>query len=163
MSNRVILRSDPVEGRVPSRNRSQNPDPIQLFPTHHHHPFHIRHSSCSLNSIPSLAVEDKPGTEAFKRYVTEVMDTNWKLLPMLLDYVQEDKFAASDLVSRIERKEIRTLADFALGDTALDELAVRPLTVKQRDKIYRMRPTGSGNSENPKRSICFPTATHRAA
>lgn len=83
-------------------------------------------ASRSLNSIPFLAAEDKRGTENFKKYVTEIMDINWDLLPILVKLAINNRRAASDLTARIEKKEIRALADFAVGVVPLDELALEP-------------------------------------
>lgn len=79
-------------------------------------------ASRSINSMPSLAVEDKPGTSNFARYVAEIMDINWNLLPMLRVFAKEDRFGASDLASRIEKREIKFLADFVVGVASLDEM-----------------------------------------
>jgi len=79
-------------------------------------------ASRSINSMPSLAVEDKPGTSNFARYVAEIMDINWNLLPMLRVFAKEDRFGASDLASRIEKREIKFLADFVVGLASLDEM-----------------------------------------
>lgn len=73
----------------------------------------------SINAIPSLEVEDKPGTERFENYVSEIMDVNWYLVPIIAEYAQKERIGAADLASRIEKKEIRIFADFVSGVVAL--------------------------------------------
>lgn len=68
-----------------------------------------------INSIPSLNVDDKPGTENFKSYVTFVMAVNWNLLPVLTKLLKENRSGAADLAGRINKKEIRVIADLALS------------------------------------------------
>lgn len=76
----------------------------------------------SINSIPSLNVEDKPETENFEKHVTSLMIVNWNLLPMLKEYVKADRNGAADLTSRIEKKEVRVFADLIMGIDALDTI-----------------------------------------
>lgn len=68
----------------------------------------------SINSIPSLDVEDKPQTNNFKNYVTSVMNINWNLIPALTKLLKENKSDAANLAGRINKKEIRIIADFLL-------------------------------------------------
>jgi len=68
----------------------------------------------SINSIPSLEVEDKPQTKNFKNYVTSVMNINWNLLPALTKLLKENKSDAANLAGRINKKEIRIIADYVL-------------------------------------------------
>jgi len=69
----------------------------------------------SINSIPSLNVEDKPETENYQNHITKLMIVNWNLVPSLSDLVKRDRNGASDLASRIEKKEVRIIADYILG------------------------------------------------
>ncbi|MGB7201384.1 MAG: hypothetical protein WBD16_03850 [Pyrinomonadaceae bacterium] len=68
----------------------------------------------NINTIPTLNVEDKPGTENYKNYVTSVMIVNWNLLSALSKLVKENRTEASNLTDRINRKEIRVIADFVM-------------------------------------------------
>ena len=68
----------------------------------------------SINSIPSLDVEDKPQTKNFKNYVTSMMNINWNLLPALTKLLKENKSDAANLAGRIDKKEIRIIADYVL-------------------------------------------------
>lgn len=68
----------------------------------------------SINSIPSLDVEDKPQTEKYKKYVTSVMNINWNLLPALTKLLKENKSEAANLAGRINKKEIKIIADYVL-------------------------------------------------
>lgn len=67
-----------------------------------------------INSIPTLAVDDKPGTKNYENYVNSVMATNYNLLPVVTMLAREDKNKAIDFAIRIGKKEIKIFADFAL-------------------------------------------------
>ena len=69
----------------------------------------------AINSVPSLNVEDKPGTENFKNYVTLMMGVNWNLHPALTKLLKENKSGAADLAGRINKKEIRVITDLVLS------------------------------------------------
>ncbi len=75
-----------------------------------------------INTIPSLNVEDKPETRNYQDYVIKAMTVNWFLLPALTELVKVDKNAAADLAGRIEKKEIKLIADFVLSTNAIDSL-----------------------------------------
>lgn len=68
-----------------------------------------------INSIPALDVEDKPETEKYKKYVIQALTINWALQPALTKLVSEDRGRAADLASRIDKKEIRIVADLVLS------------------------------------------------
>ncbi|MBX3295196.1 MAG: hypothetical protein KF762_05755 [Acidobacteria bacterium] len=69
----------------------------------------------SINMIPTLNVEDKPETENFKKHVAGLMIVNWNLLPMLVNYVKSDNNGASDFVGRIEKKEVKLVAELLIS------------------------------------------------
>ena len=68
----------------------------------------------TINAIPSLNVEDKPDTKNYREYVTKVMDINWNLDSALRQLVKVNRGAAKDLADRIEKKEIKIIADQVL-------------------------------------------------
>lgn len=69
----------------------------------------------SINMIPTLNVEDKPETENFKKHVAGLMIVNWNLLPMLVNYAKSDNNGATDLVGRIEKKEVKLVAELLIS------------------------------------------------
>lgn len=69
----------------------------------------------SINMIPTLNVEDKPETENFKKHVAGLMIVNWNLLPMLVNYAKSDNNGASDFVGRIEKKEVKLVAELLIS------------------------------------------------
>jgi len=73
----------------------------------------------AINSVPSLNVEDKPGTENFKNYITLMMGVNWNLHPALTKLLKENKSGAADLAGRINKKEIRVITDFVLSTDSI--------------------------------------------
>ena len=48
------------------------------------------------------------------------MQINWNLLPALLNLRKENSGSAETLVNRIEKKEVRIIADFAMAITSID-------------------------------------------
>ncbi len=69
----------------------------------------------SINMIPSLNVEDKAETENFKKHVAGLMIVNWNLLPILVNYAKSDNNGASDFVGRIEKKEVKLVAELLIS------------------------------------------------
>ncbi|HMQ02918.1 MAG TPA: hypothetical protein PKD26_03305 [Pyrinomonadaceae bacterium] len=67
-----------------------------------------------INTIPSLNPEDKPDTPNYSDYVTKVMLINSNLVPALTSLAKENRNAATDLADRIERKEVRVIANYIL-------------------------------------------------
>lgn len=76
-----------------------------------------------INAIPSLNVEDKPDTKNYRDYVTNAMTINLDLRPALIELVKVNRNAAADLASRIEKKEIRIIADYVLLTDSIDSLS----------------------------------------
>lgn len=94
---------------------SHSIDPTSVFEIH-------SLAAGSINKIPSLNVEDKPGTDKFSEHVTQLMIVNWNLIPMLSQYVKVNKNGANDLSGRIDKKEIKVFADLVLGIASLNDL-----------------------------------------
>jgi hypothetical protein len=76
----------------------------------------------SINTIPSLTIEDKPDTKNYQDYVRKMMAINFDLQPALTALVKVDRSAAADIADRIEKKEIRIIADYVLLTDSIDNL-----------------------------------------
>lgn len=74
----------------------------------------------AINALPILGVEDKPDTENFKNYVSIIVAVNFNLYPVIGNLAKANKNEASGFASRIDRKEVRIVADFALAVDAID-------------------------------------------
>jgi hypothetical protein len=72
-----------------------------------------------INSIPTLTVDDKPGTKNYENYVNFVMATNYNLLPVIIALAKEDMNEAINFANRIGKKEIKIASDFALSVESL--------------------------------------------
>ncbi len=67
-----------------------------------------------IDKIPTLAIDDKPETKNYENYVTSVMATNHNLLPVISKLAKDDINKARDFANRINKREIKIIADFAL-------------------------------------------------
>ena len=74
----------------------------------------------AIDSMPTLNIDDKPGTENYEKYVTTVMAMNWNLLPIITELVKGNKNEAIDFANRINRKEIKVIAGYALAVDSLN-------------------------------------------
>lgn len=83
----------------------------------------------AIDKIPTLNVEDKPGTENFEKYVISVMAINWNLLPVISELAKANRNEAVDFAGRISRKEIRIVADYAL---LVDLIRIGKIAVKAK-------------------------------
>ncbi len=68
----------------------------------------------SINKIPPPNPEDKLESDAYKRYVTALMIINWNMLSALSKLMKKNPTAAADLAGRIEKKEVKLLADYVV-------------------------------------------------
>lgn len=73
----------------------------------------------NINSIPLLDVEDKPGTENYRNYVTSMMIINWNLLPALSKLIKVNRTEVLNLAERVKKKEIRVIADYVVMTDAI--------------------------------------------
>jgi hypothetical protein len=69
----------------------------------------------AIDAIPTLDIEDKPGTEKYNKYVADIMRTNWNLLPVINNLARENPNEAIDFVNRINKKEVKIIANLALS------------------------------------------------
>jgi hypothetical protein len=74
----------------------------------------------AINDLPSPGPDDKPGTENFKKYVRAVMAINYNVNSAMSALLKEDKPVAADLAGRIQKREVRVLADMLIGIDALE-------------------------------------------
>lgn len=70
--------------------------------------------SKELDNIPSLNIDDESGTDNYQNHVKMVMNINVDLFAELTRLIEENRNAVSDLTSRINKKEIRSIADLVL-------------------------------------------------
>jgi len=68
----------------------------------------------SINTIPSLNVEDKPDTKNYQDYVAKVMIINRDLRPAITDLMKENREVATTLANRIDKREIKIIANYVL-------------------------------------------------
>ncbi len=68
----------------------------------------------NIDDIPTLGIDDKPETENYKNYVSSMMAINYNLLPVMSKLAKENKNEALNFADRINRKEIKIVANFAL-------------------------------------------------
>jgi hypothetical protein len=74
----------------------------------------------AIDALPTLNSDDKPETENYKKYVASIMSINYNLYRVIPDLAKENKNEAANLASRINRKEVRIIADLALAFEAID-------------------------------------------
>lgn len=74
----------------------------------------------SINKIPTLNVEDKPGTKQFKNYVSTIMRINLHLHVVVGNLSRMNRNEAVIFTNKIDRKEMRIVADLALATSAFE-------------------------------------------
>lgn len=67
-----------------------------------------------INNVPTPGPSDKPGTEAHKRYVTELLQIAYNVIPTFRSLAQRDEAMTSGLADSIRLREIRAAAQFGL-------------------------------------------------
>ena len=80
----------------------------------------------TINSIPSLTSDNKPGSELYVNYLNDTFQINRSLKQSLKLLISLDKNNAIDLASKIERKEIRVMADMLIQFDSVDSLLALP-------------------------------------
>ena len=75
----------------------------------------------AIDRIPTLNADDKPGTENFNNYISLITTTNYNLYPIISRLAQENRNEAMDFASRINRREVRIVADLALAVDQIDK------------------------------------------
>jgi hypothetical protein len=74
----------------------------------------------AINDQSTPGAEDKPGTDKFANYVFNTMWLNYSVTTMTAVLSSHDKTDARDLSERIQRREVRIVADLVLATDALD-------------------------------------------
>jgi len=74
----------------------------------------------AIDNLPTLNVEDKPGTENFNKYVATIMVINVNVNSVMSDLVKKNKSEANDFAIRINRKEFKIIADLVLAINGSD-------------------------------------------
>ncbi|HXG85686.1 MAG TPA: hypothetical protein VNI84_16810 [Pyrinomonadaceae bacterium] len=69
----------------------------------------------TVDSFPTLNPEDKPGTDKFNDYVETIMAINYNVNQVMRDLVKKNKSEANDFAIRINRKEVKIIADVVLA------------------------------------------------
>ncbi|MFL6374877.1 MAG: hypothetical protein ACJ73D_09440, partial [Pyrinomonadaceae bacterium] len=72
-------------------------------------------TSKAINGMPALDVDDKPGTDNYRNYLTSTMVIDWNLLPALTSLNKVNRSAVIDIGNRLDRKEVRIIADLVLS------------------------------------------------
>lgn len=68
----------------------------------------------SINLIPTPKVDEKPESDAYKKYVTSIMHLNWNFLLVMNKLANKNQIAAEDLAFRVNKREIRIVGDLAI-------------------------------------------------
>lgn len=74
----------------------------------------------AINEMPALNVDDKPGTENFKNYLSTIMMTNYSLYGTTLYLSMKNRNDAADFTSQINRREIKPIVDLAFAIEAIE-------------------------------------------
>lgn len=69
----------------------------------------------AIDNLSTLNPEDKPGTENFNNYVATIMAINVNVDSVMRDLVRKNKSEATDFAIRINRKEVKIIADIAVA------------------------------------------------
>lgn len=69
----------------------------------------------AINNFPTLNPEDKPGTDKFNEYAATIMAINYNLNEVLRDLIKKNEVEANDFADRINRKEVKLIADLVLA------------------------------------------------
>ena len=74
----------------------------------------------AINDLPTPGPDDKPGTENFKKYIVTVMAINVNLNSIMNPLLKEGKAEAAEFAGRIQKREVRVMADMLIGIDALE-------------------------------------------
>jgi len=74
----------------------------------------------AINKIPTPNVEDKPGTEHFKNYVSTIMRIDLHLHIVVSNLARMNRNEAASFTNRINQKEMRLVADLAFAISMFD-------------------------------------------
>lgn len=74
----------------------------------------------AINDLTTPGPEDKPGTRNYSDYITSIMWFSYSLPPLSAVMIRKNKADVADLAERIQKKEVRIVADLVLATDALD-------------------------------------------
>jgi hypothetical protein len=74
----------------------------------------------SINELPTPGIDDKPGTKKYNDYVAHLMTLSFGLPSVLSVLLTREKADAADLTDRIQKREVRILADTVMAIDALE-------------------------------------------
>lgn len=69
----------------------------------------------AIDNFPTLNPEDKPGTDKFNEYTSTIMAINYNVNQVMRDLIKKNKSEANDFATRINRKEVKIIADIVLA------------------------------------------------
>ncbi len=69
----------------------------------------------AINQLPTLGAEDKPGTAKYKDYAATMILADLRLFSALSNLMRKNKAAALDFADRINRKELKIVAEMVTG------------------------------------------------
>ncbi len=69
----------------------------------------------AINNFPTLNPDDKPGTDKFNEYTSTIMDINYNVNQVMRGLIEKNKSEADDFANRINRKEVKIIADVVLA------------------------------------------------
>ena len=77
-------------------------------------------TSKAVNDLPTLGIDDKPGTGNYQRYIASVFIVNRNIDSAMPKLLKENRIEAEDLAGRLQKKEFRVFADMLIGIDALE-------------------------------------------
>jgi hypothetical protein len=69
----------------------------------------------TIDSLPTLNPEDKPGSDNFNNYVATIMAINYNVNNVMRELIKKNKSEANDFAIRINRKDVKLIADVVLA------------------------------------------------
>ncbi|HVE56400.1 MAG TPA: hypothetical protein VNB22_06190 [Pyrinomonadaceae bacterium] len=69
----------------------------------------------AINNFQTLNPEDKPGTDKFNEYTSTIMAINYNVNQVMGGLIKKNKSEADDFADRINRKEVKIIADLVLA------------------------------------------------
>jgi hypothetical protein len=69
----------------------------------------------AIGDLPPLGVDDKPGTDGFRQNIVSLMAVNFNINSTMNTMLKENRPEAVDFAGRIQKREVRILADLLVG------------------------------------------------
>jgi hypothetical protein len=74
----------------------------------------------TIDNLPTFNPEDKPGTHNFNNYVATIMAINYNVNQVMSGLLKNNKSEANDFAIRINRKEVKIIADIVLAINTIE-------------------------------------------